>query len=319
VNRDDVLGGGFATPEEAAKGGAGGAGGAALSTSFSPGGEFAVVLLPVTAESLMLQRRSAAFQRAFADARYEQTQPQVVLTVRRGDRWHYVGGSIGNGVGWNSTSYRFWEEPPFKRVRGKNLGVVEYAARAPEGAAEVLVRWRGADHRVPVSSGWFLFTSWDVPDSWEEEDDEPFMTGYIGADGSVVPIPVDPEEATERAAERRHRREALDKFAHDWPYSVIDAIEPLEALNDDQRELLDELARDYPELREEPIVYWLRDSPKRAARAVVAPVSDELKPGDKVVCEGWSAAVQRVSLDETTGESSVVELHASGRLIPRRV
>jgi hypothetical protein len=161
--------------------------------------------------------------------------------------------------------------------------------------------------------------SWDVPDSWEQEDDEPFMTGYTGADGSLVPIPVDPEEAIERAAERRHRREALDEVSHDWPYSVIDVIEPLDVLNDDQRELLDELARDYPELRDDTVVYWLRDSPKRGARTVVAPVSDELKPSDKIVCEGWSAAVQRVSLDETTGDCSVIELHASGRLIPRHL
>jgi hypothetical protein len=49
---------------------------------------------------------------------------------------------MSSGVGWTSTSYRPWEEPPFKRVRGRNLGVVEYAARAPEGAAEVLVRWQ---------------------------------------------------------------------------------------------------------------------------------------------------------------------------------
>jgi hypothetical protein len=104
-------------------------------------------------------------------------------------------------------------------------------------------------------------------------------------------------------------------FADDWPYSVIEAIDSIDVLSAPQRELLGELVAENAELGGDVAIYWLRNSPRRPPQAVVAPVSDDLKICDQVVGKGWSAVHQGVPLDVATGDSSIVELHASGRLV----
>jgi hypothetical protein len=104
-------------------------------------------------------------------------------------------------------------------------------------------------------------------------------------------------------------------FADDWPYSVIEAIDPIDVLSAPQRELLGELVIENAELGGDVAIYWLRNNPRRPPQAVVAPVSDDLKTGDQVVGKGWSAVQQNMSLDVATGDPSLVELHACGRLV----
>jgi hypothetical protein len=59
---------------------------------------------------------------------------------------------------------------------------------------------------------------------------------------------------------------------------VIEAIDPIDVLSAPQRELLGELAAEHAELGGDVAIYWLRNNPRRSPQAVVAPVSDDLRP-----------------------------------------
>jgi hypothetical protein len=112
-----------------------------------------------------------------------------------------------------------------------------------------------------------------------------------------------------------HDADVADRWPYSWPYMVIEAIDSLGTLSTQQRELLREVAAEHPGFGGDLAVYWLRDAPARPPHAVVAPISDDLKTGDKVVAKDWSTASQDVLIDGASGESSLVELQASGRLV----
>ncbi|HYZ78175.1 MAG TPA: hypothetical protein VE596_12460 [Gaiellaceae bacterium] len=75
--------------------------------------------------------------------------------------------------------------PEVRRSEGK-VSLPVYAAgdhgrtlffgdKAAAGAIEAVVRHRGAEHRVPVESGFFVFVQWNVADGdW----DQPELVGF---------------------------------------------------------------------------------------------------------------------------------------------
>jgi len=69
----------------------------------------------------------------------------VVVCSREENGWSGGSGTSFGGTGWTS-------------------GVLFFGGDAPAGAAEAVVRYEGAEHRVPVVSGFFVFVAWNAPD-----------------------------------------------------------------------------------------------------------------------------------------------------------
>lgn len=104
---------------------------------------------------------------------------------------------------------------------------------------------------------------------------------------------------------------------------IIRAIEPLGALTPrEQRELAD-LVEDVGEfadgwMDEELVVYVVFDTDaayEQAQRLVVAPRSDDLKPGDTVVYQCWTATqIRSVTRNGIPVEPDTPRLDVAGRL-----
>jgi hypothetical protein len=74
------------------------------------------------------------------------------VLVRDGDRWQLHGGGSGVGISWT-----------FLGVLGEgDRGVLRYGGQAPDGASGAWVRYQGAEYKVPVRHGHFLFVAWDA-------------------------------------------------------------------------------------------------------------------------------------------------------------
>jgi hypothetical protein len=88
----------------------------------------------------------------------------------------------------------------------------------------------------------------------------------------------------------------------------LESIEPLASLADEQMELLTEMLADHPEIdHQNLVVYWARWGGDR--RALVAPVSEGLRPGMAVIAEGWTELSQKVGvLDDRRGALDPGEL-----------
>jgi hypothetical protein len=68
---------------------------------------------------------------------------------RDGDRWQLNRGGSGGGIAWS--------------VLGEgDRGVLRFGGQAPEDASGAWVRYEGAEYRVPVRFGHFLFVAWDT-------------------------------------------------------------------------------------------------------------------------------------------------------------
>ncbi|MDQ3823379.1 MAG: hypothetical protein M3321_09085 [Actinomycetota bacterium] len=124
-----------------------------------------------------------------------------VVCVKRAGGWVDFGGGGGFGIGWTSTA----------RDPERNLGVVKLSGQAPSGAVAVVVAFGGREHRVDVSGdGYFVFASWDEPDT-ALENDAPEPVRYVLADGSSVPAPEgDRHGATFRRLSERMRARHWD-------------------------------------------------------------------------------------------------------------
>ena len=78
--------------------------------------------------------------------------PYVVVCSREENGWSGGSGTSFGGTGWTS-------------------GVLFFGGDAPAGAAEAVVRYEGAEHRVAVVSGFFVVVAWNVPDGdWSEPE-----------------------------------------------------------------------------------------------------------------------------------------------------
>jgi hypothetical protein len=69
--------------------------------------------------------------------------------IRDGDRWQINGGGSGGGISWTALS------------EGQR-GVLRYGGQAPEDTSGAWVTYEGAEYRVPVRYGHFLFVAWDT-------------------------------------------------------------------------------------------------------------------------------------------------------------
>jgi hypothetical protein len=69
--------------------------------------------------------------------------------VREGVPWQISGGGSGGGISWTSLG------------EGQR-GVLRYGGQAPEGASGAWVGYEGAEYKVPVRYGHFLFVAWDA-------------------------------------------------------------------------------------------------------------------------------------------------------------
>jgi hypothetical protein len=69
--------------------------------------------------------------------------------VREDVRWQSYTGGSGGGISWTV-------------LGGGHRGVLRYGGQAPEGASGAWVRYEGAEYRVPVRYGHFLFVAWDT-------------------------------------------------------------------------------------------------------------------------------------------------------------
>jgi hypothetical protein len=74
-------------------------------------------------------------------------EPYHVVCAHTGKGWEWVAGS--NGSGWTP-------------LPGKQTGVFALWEEEQEGST-VRIRYREAEHEVPVVDGYFLFCAWDVP------------------------------------------------------------------------------------------------------------------------------------------------------------
>jgi hypothetical protein len=71
------------------------------------------------------------------------------VLVRDGDRWQSYTGGSGGGISWTV-------------LGGGPSGVLRYGDQAPEDASGAWVRYEGAEYRVPIRYGHFLFVAWDA-------------------------------------------------------------------------------------------------------------------------------------------------------------
>jgi hypothetical protein len=309
----DEPGAKFTSPEQAAEATGWGVS-PAITVSHSPDGRYALVLLPDRPEVVDLRLVPERFREHLPEESEDTTS--VVLCERRGGRWRAISGGSGSGPGWLSTSLGVGERhESLDAALRENRGVLHVAGRVPDDAAEIVVRWRAEEHRVPVVAGWFLFAAWDVPaEGWMA--DGAVAVRYVGRDGSEQPLP----DAAEDEAALALLREQLDEeatFGSDWPYARIEAIEPLEALTEAQRELLDSLIESHPEFRGQRLaVYRLKHGPSRRPAPTVAPADGKLTVGDHVLTGGgWSTVMQTVTFIDSAEDAASAELGAVPRLI----
>jgi len=68
---------------------------------------------------------------------------------RDGDRWQLNRGGSGGGISWSV-------------LDEGDRGVTRYGGQAPEDASGAWVRYDGAEYKVPVRYGHFLFVAWDA-------------------------------------------------------------------------------------------------------------------------------------------------------------
>jgi hypothetical protein len=138
------------TPEHAALAGFPVGQARVLAIAQSPTGDHAVVLLGTNEEPVLY--------------------PYEVDCERDDSGWVERGG--GNGPGWRALA------PDQGDAAGNaNLGVTTDWAEAPAQARAAVVRYRGDDHQVPVSHGYFLFAAWDVPAA--ESNERPEVVGFL--------------------------------------------------------------------------------------------------------------------------------------------
>jgi hypothetical protein len=79
--------------------------------------------------------------------------PMDDVFVRTSNGWESFYSGNGCGISWGSVGQR------------ENGGVLRYGDEAPEGAAAAVIEYEGAEHRVPVRHGHFLFVAWDTVDA----------------------------------------------------------------------------------------------------------------------------------------------------------
>jgi hypothetical protein len=93
--------------------------------------------------------------------------PYAVICSRAEDGWSPGSGTSFGGIGWTSLG------------AGDDTGVLFFGGDAPAGAVEAVVRYRGEEHRVPVTSGFFVFVAWNVVDG---DPSELALVGFVGRD-----------------------------------------------------------------------------------------------------------------------------------------
>jgi hypothetical protein len=126
---------------------------------------------------------------------------------RERGRWHMMSSTNGLGFGW--TLHRFSEDGPLH-------GLLQESGEAPAGVDTVVVRWNGRDHELPVTSGYFFFGVWDVPEDFDDAAGYPLVVRYVRSDGTSEAAPSDSEAARRWAWEREHRRRYLEEMRSRW-------------------------------------------------------------------------------------------------------
>jgi hypothetical protein len=116
-----------------------------LASELSPDGRTAFVLLGTNEEPYLY--------------------PYVVICSREEDGWEGGSGMSFGGIGWSSIGPR------------DDTGVLFFGGDAPAGAAEAVVRYRGEERCVPVTSGFFVFVAWNVAD---DDRREPVLVRFVG-------------------------------------------------------------------------------------------------------------------------------------------
>jgi hypothetical protein len=126
-----------------------------------------------------------------------------VICHREGERWCAGIGSSGVGLGWASMSHA---SDQARESESAHRGVLRFGHEAPPGATAVVVWWQNGEHTVPVAEGYFYFVAWDVPYA-DYGSRPPQAMRYVKADGTQVPMPVDPllERRWEWMREARRR------------------------------------------------------------------------------------------------------------------
>jgi hypothetical protein len=114
-----------------------------LVTELSPDGRTAFVLLGTNEEPSLY--------------------PYVVLCSREEGGWSEGAGTSFGGTGWMSIE------------ADDHNGVLFFGGDAPAGASEAVVRYRGAEHRVSVVGGFYVFVQWNVA---EDDWDQPDLVGF---------------------------------------------------------------------------------------------------------------------------------------------
>ena len=89
--------------------------------------------------------------------------PYVEICAREDDGWSGRSGMSFGGTGWTLVD------------AADGTGLLFFGGEAPAGAVEAVVRYRGAEHRVPVASGFFVFVEWNVR---EDDWDQPELIGF---------------------------------------------------------------------------------------------------------------------------------------------
>jgi hypothetical protein len=100
-----------------------------VGTSVSPDGKYGAALtaLPTASDYLM---------------------DDVLVQSRNG--WESYTGGSGGGISWTTLH------------ETDNVGVLRYGDEAPPGATVAWIQYEGAEHRVPVRHGHFLFVAWNT-------------------------------------------------------------------------------------------------------------------------------------------------------------
>ena len=119
-----------------------------LVTELSPDGRTAFVLLGTNEEPFLY--------------------PYVVVCFREEGGWSGGSGTSFGGTGWSSVG------------ESDDMGVLFFGGDAPVGAVEAVVRYQGAEHRVSVVSGFFVFVAWNVAD---DDRSQPELVRFIDREG----------------------------------------------------------------------------------------------------------------------------------------